>query len=213
MIRPLLDRLLNTHEEHKRLRPFRSVDCRELDFLSVDLELNSLNPSEGDILSIGYVPIVGGKIVAGQGGHILVDDHSGVGDSAVIHGIRDCDADDGEHLKDALAQLNKARQGRILLFHHAGLDLSFLAKHEETYRGIPAIDTLLIEHKRRQRQNLPLENALRLNQCRERYNLPVYNAHNALTDALATAELFLAQLAYLGGSAGISLKEALFQSR
>lgn len=213
MIRPLLDRLLNTHQELKRLRKFRSWDCRELEFLSVDLELNSLDPIEGDILSIGYIPIVAGHIVVGEGHHILVDDHGGVGDSAVIHGIRDCDADEGVHLQEALAQLDKARQGRILLFHHAGLDLSFLAKHQPVYRGIPAIDTLLIEHKRRQRQNLPLENTLRLNQCRERYNLPVYNAHNALTDALATAELFLAQLAYLGGSSGVSLKEALFQSR
>jgi DNA polymerase-3 subunit epsilon len=37
--------------------------------------------------------------------------------------------------------------------------------------------------------------SLRLAQVRERYNLPAYESHNALVDALATAELLQAQIA------------------
>jgi len=38
--------------------------------------------------------------------------------------------------------------------------------------------------------------SLRLTDCRSRYSLPAYHNHNALTDALATAELLIAQLQY-----------------
>ncbi len=38
--------------------------------------------------------------------------------------------------------------------------------------------------------------SLRLDASRRRYRLPRYSAHHALTDALATAELFLAQVGY-----------------
>jgi len=209
----LLDGFFSPHSEGKRLRSLRAKDYRELEFLSLDLELTSLDAKQGDIVSVGYVPIIEGKIEVGQGRHRLIYEHEGVGDSAVIHGIRDCDTEQGVSLAEALAELDRARHNRVLLFHHAQLDLSFLAKHQAIYQGMPAVDTLLIEHKRRQRKNLSVDNELRLNQCRERYNLPQYLAHNALTDALATAELFLAQIAHLGGDKGVTLKEVLAQSR
>ncbi|MDZ7811219.1 MAG: hypothetical protein U5L11_15760 [Arhodomonas sp.] len=37
--------------------------------------------------------------------------------------------------------------------------------------------------------------SIRLNDSRARYGLPPYHAHHALVDALATAELFQAQIA------------------
>ncbi|GAA6153463.1 exonuclease domain-containing protein [Pseudoteredinibacter isoporae] len=188
-------------------------DFRALEFLALDLELTSLDPQNGDILSIGYVPIIEGFICPGEGRHCLISEHSGVGDSAIIHGIRDCDTDGGHTMGDALAELHEARQGRVLLLHHASLDLAFLAKHHTCYRKLLAADTMRIEYQRRHRQGQPLANSLRLNQCRERYHLPTYKAHNALTDALATAELFLAQMSYMGGDDKMTLAEILSLSR
>ncbi|MBB6522426.1 exonuclease domain-containing protein [Pseudoteredinibacter isoporae] len=188
-------------------------DFRELEFLALDLELTSLDPQSGDILSIGYVPIIEGFICPGEGRHCLISEHSGVGDSAIIHGIRDCDTDDGHTMEEALAELHQARQGRVLLLHHASLDLAFLAKHDNSYSSLLAVDTMRIEYQRRNRQGQAVANSLRLNQCRERYHLPTYKAHNALTDALATAELFLAQMSYMGGEERMSLGEVLSLSR
>lgn len=188
-------------------------DFRQLEFLALDLELTSLDPQEGDILSIGYVPIIEGFICPGEGRHCLISEHSGVGDSAIIHGIRDCDTDGGHTMEDALVQLDQARQGKVLLLHHAGLDLAFLAKHQSEYSKLLAADTMQIEFQRRTRQGQPVANSLRLNQCRDRYNLPAYKAHNALTDALATAELFLAQMSYMSGQEAMSLAEILRLSR
>jgi DNA polymerase-3 subunit epsilon len=47
----------------------------------------------------------------------------------------------------------------------------------------------------------PARGALRLWTARERRGLPVYRAHEALTDALACAELYLAQRAELEAAA------------
>ncbi len=208
-----LNKLVLGRGQEKWLVEALNKDFRDLEFLALDLELTSLDPQEGDILSIGYVPIIGGFICPGEGKHCLISEHSGVGDSAIIHGIRDCDTDDGKTMDDALTQLQEASIGRVLLLHHAGLDLSFLAKHKKSYSNMLAVDTLRIEYQRRTRQGLAVANSLRLNQCRERYNLPAYKAHNALTDALATAELFLAQMSYMGGQENISLAEILTLSR
>jgi DNA polymerase-3 subunit epsilon len=57
----------------------------------------------------------------------------------------------------------------------------------------PIIDTLEIAQRAFQRRNHTIQPGdLRLFNLRPRYNLPQYKAHNALSDALATAEVFLA---------------------
>jgi DNA polymerase-3 subunit epsilon len=61
------------------------------------------------------------------------------------------------------------------------------------------LDTLAIERAKAHRTQQPIqEGGFRLGPCRERYGLPDYQGHDALTDALATAELLLAQVAYQG---------------
>ncbi|HCV01678.1 MAG TPA: 3'-5' exonuclease, partial [Pseudoalteromonas sp.] len=56
------------------------------------------------------------------------------------------------------------------------------------------LDTFVIEKKRLHQQGHEIgHDDLTLSECRKRYNLPHYSSHHALTDAMATAELFLAQ--------------------
>ena len=60
----------------------------------------------------------------------------------------------------------------------------------------PIIDTLVIAKNRMDNFGIaytPTE--LRLFNLCQQYKLPSYKAHNALNDALATAELFLAEIA------------------
>jgi DNA polymerase-3 subunit epsilon len=60
---------------------------------------------------------------------------------------------------------------------------------------LPVVDTLAIEKKKilQQQRHVTLDE-LRLAECRSRYNLPTYPAHNALMDALTSAELLLTQI-------------------
>jgi DNA polymerase-3 subunit epsilon len=60
---------------------------------------------------------------------------------------------------------------------------------------LPVVDTLAIEKKKiLQQQTHVTPDELRLAECHSRYNLHAYPAHNALIDALASAELLLAQI-------------------
>jgi len=188
-------------------------DYREVNFLAVDLEMSSLDPKHGQIISIGFVPISQGAIEPGLGRHLLISDHAGVGQSAAIHGIRDCDSEFGMPLQTALQLLQAASKNRTLVFHFAQLDLGFLQAVGWNLSRSQVIDTLTIEQQRLQRRAVAhTSDTLKLYQCRRRYHLPDYPAHNSFADALATAELFLAQAAHMRGSKKLTLNDLLAAS-
>jgi DNA polymerase-3 subunit epsilon len=88
------------------------------------------------------------------------------------------------------------------VFHHAGLDVAFLRKACEAWAGVAppfaVLDTLQIELGLRKRREVPVQQGdLQLGRLRSVYNLPRYTAHNAMTDAIATAELLMAVAARL----------------
>ncbi|MGS2722468.1 exonuclease domain-containing protein [Porticoccus sp. GXU_MW_L64] len=183
--------------------PAPQDDFRNAEYLVADLEMTGLNPAEDHILSIGFVPIINGKILLAQAQHILVNSRLGVGQSATIHGIHDAELENALPVADALKHLLDALRGRVLILHSGTIDLAFIQPLCKQLFNVPLlaplIDTLEVEKKRLANSGkldqLP-QDGLRLFTCRERYNLPPYNAHNALADALATAELFLAQVSY-----------------
>lgn len=180
-----------------------SRDWREQEFLVADAEMSSLDSSTGELLSLGWVVIRNGRIQLGSAEHHLLRANTSVGESATIHQIRDCELEDGIDSNELMDRFIKAAAGRVLVFHHALLDVSFLNRLSRRFYGapllMPVIDTLQIEKRNLERRELPLgQSVLRLASCCSRYNLPASPAHNALTDALATAELLLAQIAYKG---------------
>ncbi len=181
------------------------LDWRRAELLVVDAEMSSLQVAAGELLSVGWVVIAGGEIQLHSARHLLLKPEQGVGDSATVHHLRDCELEQGIELESLMQQFLQAAAGRALVFHHAPLDLAFLDRSSRRLYGapllLPVIDTLQLEKRRLQRSHAPLvPNSLRLASCRARYNLPDYPAHNALVDALATAELLLAQLAHKGGA-------------
>ena len=59
---------------------------------------------------------------------------------------------------------------------------------------LSVVDTFALERRHMERMGTyPRGEDLRLARVRERYGLPRYSNHNALSDALACAELYLAQ--------------------
>lgn len=172
--------------------------------ISVDLELTGLNPEIDRIIAVGWTEIHEGRIRLGTNRHLLVCPDLSVGNSAVIHELRDHDLAQGVDLSVALEALFRAARGKLFLFHHAALDCGFLQRACRAWAGcsppIPALDTLRLEAERRHRRGQTIgAGDLRLDVLRAHYGLPRHQAHNALADAVATAELFLAMLARAGG--------------
>ncbi len=194
--------------------PAGHTDWRNVEFLAVDIETSSLSAADGEMLSIGWVVLAQAAIKLSSAQHHLLSPENSVGQSATIHQLRDCELLEGLDQSAMMAHFLEAASGRILVFHHAFLDLSFLNQAGMQLYGapllLPYLDTLLLEQKKLTRQGTVLaKNGLRLANCRSRYNLPDYPAHNALMDALATAELLLAQLSHRSGRHKLPLKDLL----
>ncbi len=191
-----------------------SRDVRSLRLLAVDLETTGLDPAEGEILSVGFVPVDEGRIVLGGAQRILVRPDREVGQSATIHGLTDDTVAEGVPIRDAVSAVLEALTGRVLLAHFAMIEEGFLSLACQRLWGVAMpclrVDTLELERRLSTTWvEAPRQGALRLWAARERYRLPAYPAHEALIDAIACAELFLAQVAEMGEGGPVPLRRLL----
>jgi DNA polymerase-3 subunit epsilon len=176
---------------------------RDVEFLAVDIETTSLSADEGEIVSIGWVPMINGSIALSHARHIVVGIRREVGQSAVFHHISDEQLMDGMTATEMFEQFILAANKRVLVFHNAQIDMAFLNKLARRLYGAPIaapiVDTMQWEKTKiiKRYHHIPTD-TLRLHACRRRYNLPDYPLHNALSDALATLELLQAQIAHHG---------------
>lgn len=185
---------------YQQALPKRKALCRDLRFLVVDCEMNGLNPSIHQLLSVGWIAIENNNIVYHRRKHLLMHAEAGVGESIKIHGLSERNIAGAASVTRALTLLAEQACDSILVFHHARLDIAFLQATAMEAFGcpmiLPYIDTMQIEHRRLNRHGKT--GGLQLALCRQRYDLPPTLQHNALTDAIATAELLLAQIAHTG---------------
>jgi DNA polymerase III subunit epsilon len=200
--------------------PDEKMQIFETRIVSMDFETTGLDTRKDDILSIGYVEISHGAIELGTAVHIYLQAQQDIPEaSAVIHRITDdMAADEGKPLREIMTDLLAYLKGKVILAHHANIERTFLQKHCLELWGyapvFPMIDTLELARQWFDRRNMHFTpNELRLFNLRERYGLPRYPAHNALTDALSTAELFLAQLDYIGNAHRLPLKQFLVRGK
>jgi DNA polymerase-3 subunit epsilon len=178
--------------------PDRATDYRNIRFVALDLETTGLDPLRDEILSIGLVDFRAGRIDLATASHHLVLPSQAIPErSAVIHQITDDLAARGQPLSEVLPPVLARLAGSVLLGHHVRIEREFLdAACRRLYGAgflIPVADTEALIRRWLEQRNQPFTGRdLRLHALRERYGLPRYKAHNALTDALAAAELFCA---------------------
>lgn len=194
-----LNRLASWYQRRTLLnRPWQ-----QLRYVALDIETNGLDPKQHDILAIAWLSINPPLMDIGDAEyHIFPADHVVLGQSPVIHGLTRTDFTACSAPKQVLQQLAIDLQNAVLVCHHRRLDWAFLQSAAKHYgislKPLAIFDTLAFEQQRLQRQpqyqhGLPPA-LLTLSACRDRYLLPQYTAHNALDDAIACAELFLAEV-------------------
>jgi DNA polymerase-3 subunit epsilon len=195
--------------------PASRTDVSDLRLLALDLETTGLDPRTDHILSVGFVPVDGRQIVLSGAQHLLCRAGVEVGQSAAVHGITDDALAGGIDLRTLVERVAEALTGRVLLAHHAPIETGFLSAACERELGVPlpmtAVDTMELQSRvlrSHAGEDLP-PGALRLSTARAHVGLPRYAAHEALTDALACAELYLAQVDRLSGGQPMSLKALL----
>jgi DNA polymerase-3 subunit epsilon len=182
---------------------------RDVAFLAVDVETTGLDPRRDHVLAMGWVPVIDGEVVLRDAREVLVRPPAGVsvGESANFHGLTDDGLEVASGLRDGLPELLEALRGRVLVAHHAPLELGFLAHAVRAVYGarlpVTAVDTMQLQHRLVVGPHGDVTpGALRLDAARRHLGLPRYTAHRASIDAIATAELLLAQAAELGHRLG-----------
>jgi DNA polymerase-3 subunit epsilon len=179
--------------------PDCTQDYRQLSYLAIDLETTGLDPKQDHILSIGTVEICNDAIDLSTAHHVIVSSSRPLSEQSVaLHRLTDDMVAQGEPIAQALTSLLKQLAGKVLLAHHAAIEIGFLRHACQRIFGadllVPVVDTLRLAQQQIKRRNVIVSSgALRLAALREHYHLPRYTAHNALSDAVAAAELFLAQ--------------------
>lgn len=181
----------------------------EVPLLAVDFETTGFHPQRSSIVSIGLVPMSLNRIRCQEAKHWIVKPLSGLNqESVVVHGITHSDIQQAPDLRRILDELLEAFTGHVIVVHHRGIERPFLdaALKARVKEGIefPVVDTMELEARlhrkkafswwRRLLGQQPI--SIRLADSRNRYGLPWYRPHDALTDALATAELLQAQIAH-----------------
>ena len=183
--------------------PPPTTPVSQLELLALDLETTGLDPRTDHVLQLGWVPVAGGCVLlAGAHEHrVRPPEGVDVGSSATLHRLTDDDLADAAPLPELLPLLLGALQGRVLLAHHAALEVDFVGAATVAAYGarppLTVVDTLALEHRLRADINGEVHGSLRLDAARRAHGLPAYAAHHALTDAVAAAELLLAQVAEL----------------
>lgn len=187
-------------QREEKLRPWQ-----ESSFIVLDMETTGLDPKQHQVISLGWVLIENGVIQLDTAQHLLLDSAQIDDVSIGIHMITEADVvEQGRRHASVLRYLRQIMKDKVLVAHYAPLELGFLKSLWQT-QPMPSLtvnwlDTMQIEMQRRQRtQQVIQEGGFRLAPTRERYGLPDYPGHDALTDAMATAELLLAQIAHYNG--------------
>ncbi|OEY66230.1 3'-5' exonuclease [Marinobacter sp. X15-166B] len=188
--------------------PDPETPMAEVPMVAMDFETTGLSPVDDSIVSIGLLPFELARIRVAGAHHWLLRPQVPLHPTSVtIHGITHSDIEDAPDIDEVLDEILSVMAGRIAVVHYRHIERPFLdvALQARLGEGIqfPVIDTIAIEsylHPKRSpgwwaqwvQGKKPI--SVRLPDCRVRYRLPHYPPHNALTDALATAELLQAQI-------------------
>jgi len=173
-------------------RSLRRSPWRRAAFASLDFETTGLDYRRDSVVSFGVVPVRAGRVVVGESLHqLVIPAVASTTASMKIHQILPRDLERAASQDAAGAILCDALERRFLLAFYADVELAFLRR---TFGGRPRTWSNRMVDVRR--LALELEHAdpdsrYGLTATADRYGVPVANPHEALDDALVTAQLFL----------------------
>lgn len=180
----------------------------DLAYTVFDTETTGLDPGRGDeIISIGAVRILNGRLLPGETFQCLVDPGRSVpAASTAVHGITAGMLHGQPAIGEVLPRFRKFAEETVLVGHNAAFDMRFLElKEAQTAVRFdqPVLDTLLLSAVVH-----PAQASHGFEEIAARLGVEVVGRHTALGDALVTAEVFLRLLPLLAQHGIRTLGEA-----
>jgi len=172
----------------------------------VDLELSGLDPRRHEIVSFGAIPIAEGRLQLAHAVTGLVRPVGPMSESAIrIHGIRTADLADAPPLAEAIGPLLEVMAGRALVAHVARVERAFLGRalrREGTRLRGPIADTSVLGRLWLCERDGRAPRDPTLYDLAQALGLPARARHDALGDALTTAQVFIAAASHLDALGG-----------
>jgi DNA polymerase-3 subunit epsilon len=180
---------------------------RELVCTVFDTETTGLTPLYDEIISIGAVRVVNGRMLRQEIFEQLVDPRRPIPETAIaVHGITDAIVRGQPTIERVLPRFHQFAHDTILVGHNLSFDLRMF-EVKEAQAGVrfdqPVLDTLLLSTVVH-----PDEQSHSLEAIAKRLGLKPLGRHTALGDALLTGEIFLHLLPLLSAQGITTLRAA-----
>lgn len=172
----------------------------QVDLVAFDFETSGVDAQQDHILSLGWVDMtLDGIDLAASEEWFVRHPQFITAQSAEINHITPQTLSAGLTLDEAMDRLFTQLAGKVALVHGSCIERAFINQYVRQRYGITElpcvwVDTLQIEKQFTYQGKTGIQHSFQLNDVRTRYALPQYSAHSAAMDALATAELFTAQI-------------------
>lgn len=195
-------------------RPHRGADyalpLSALPFVVFDTETTGLDPARDEIVQLGAVRVLNGRIVTSESFETLVDPGRPIpGTAARVHGITASTVTGAPDPATAVAAFHRFARAETLVAHNAPFDMAFLARHAR--RGgfdfdAPVLDTVLLSAAL---FGESAEHTLDAIAARLGVTIDSVARHTALGDAAATASVLLRMVPMLGAIGIVTLGDAI----
>jgi len=209
-----------TFQKSLKKRFEMGMTVKETDFVAFDTELTGLDFRRDSIISIGAVKLRGRRILPSQTFYKLVRPESELrGESVVVHEITHSDLSNADPVKDVLVAFLEFIGDAVLIGHFVHIDIHFVSQAMKKLFGIalrnPTVDTralhdwLYENDDRFAKHHNGMTTKTDLFSMVKRYGIEAGKAHNALSDAYMTAQLFQRFLPFLSFCGINKIKELI----
>jgi DNA polymerase-3 subunit epsilon len=167
-------------------------------FVVADVESTGLDMRADRLIAIGAVTVEAGRIDLGRSFYkVLRQDAASSRENILVHGICGTQQREGEDPVEALLAFLEFTGRAPLVGYHAAFDAAMIGKATQECLGesfrAPWVDLAYVAP-----ELVPTEGARHkgLDAWLQRFGIEVFSRHDAVADALATAQLLLAVLAH-----------------
>ncbi len=193
---------------------FENRQLSDLCFVVFDTETTGLLPHKDEIVQIGAVRVVKGRVVEGERIDMLVDPGIPIPPASTkVHKISDALVRGAPDIVEAGRSFHHFARDAVIVAHNAPFDMAFLHRHAnrmEVEWDHPILDTVLLSAVL-----FGASEAHTLDAVCDRLSITIPPAlrHTALGDAVATAEVLVKMLPMLSARGMITFGDVITETR